>query len=137
MCSNETRALWAKYKEPRCAPSKATDADALEPLEDAELKTCLDMKDVGSMAFKCEGLPDSELPKAKDPKNRGGSFLFAMLLFFGILGLMLLLVGLTIYLNARGMLERVKVCTTPDREKQLLTSSKMLFQREKYGAIAL
>jgi hypothetical protein len=71
-CTNGTRAQWARFPEKGCGYGTLDAEFGLVDLEDKDIGTCLDVIDIGSMAFWCDGVkkssPDDE-DEGKKPED--------------------------------------------------------------------
>jgi hypothetical protein len=64
-CANGTRAQWARFPEKGCGYGTLDAEFGLVELEDKDVGTCLDVMDIGSMAFWCDGV------KKSSPEDEG------------------------------------------------------------------
>jgi hypothetical protein len=58
-CANGTRAQWARFPEKGCGYGTLDAEFGLVELEDKDIGTCLDVMEIGSMAFWCDGVKKS------------------------------------------------------------------------------
>jgi len=78
-CANGTRAQWARFPEKGCGYGTLDAEFGLVELEDKDIGTCLDVMEIGSMAFWCHGVkksnPDDEddvkKPEDEDKSKKG------------------------------------------------------------------
>jgi hypothetical protein len=69
ICANGTRAQWARFPEKGCGYGTLDAEFGLVELEDEDLNTCLDIMDIESMAFWCDGVKTSNPDDGKKPED--------------------------------------------------------------------
>jgi hypothetical protein len=94
MCANMTQALVATYSSSNCRPEKMT---SLGRVTTEQLTGCADISDINSMAFWCDGVPESEM----ESPHPGRDLFIVIAFLFGVLLLFALVIGLLIFLRDR------------------------------------
>jgi hypothetical protein len=68
-CANGTRAQWARFPEKGCGYGTLDAEFGLVDLENKDINTCLDVMNIGSMAFWCNGVKKSSPDEEKQPED--------------------------------------------------------------------